>query len=165
MLQPTDWRQGIRNLLDTCCIGFLATQGKDGPETSMAPYATHQGHILLHLSSLARHTANIDRQASAGLMICTPETAMQSPLALPRLSLQGCISAVAEEGLEAARASYLRRIPEAEALFGFADFRLFCLDPVRIHWVGGFGSARDIPVPAWQDICCTGNPGASEHGR
>ncbi|MES0372291.1 MAG: pyridoxamine 5'-phosphate oxidase family protein, partial [Mariprofundaceae bacterium] len=73
------WESEITTLLSGCRIGFLATQGKLGPETSMAPYAIHQGHILLHLSKLAKHTANIADHPKVGLMLCTPETAADSP--------------------------------------------------------------------------------------
>ena len=148
-----NWPQDIAELLGRCRTGFLATQGRDGPESSMAPYALHDGGILLHLSNLARHTSNITAHATAGLMICTPETAMDSPLALPRLSLQGCVTPVSSGEVKAARQAYLHAIRDAEPLFGFADFRLYRLDPDRIHWVGGFGRACDIPQSAWKKVC------------
>lgn len=162
MSQVGDRQEHVCILLNNCRIGFLATQGKDGPETSMAPYAVHQGNILLHLSRLARHTGNIAAQPSAGFMICTPETAMDSPLALPRLSLSGQISRLADNALAAARRVYLQAVPEAEPLFGFADFRLFNLMPQQIHWVGGFGSAREINLAAWRKICSGCNSGGSD---
>jgi len=155
-----EWQHQLADLLGHCRIGFLATQGRDGPESSMAPYALHDGGILLHLSRLARHTANIAEHASAGFMICTPETSMASPLALPRLSLQGSMTPVPPDGLDVARQAYLQVIADAGPLFGFADFGLYHLDPARIHWVGGFGKARDISRAAWQNIC-TGNLSAT----
>ncbi|HCS13244.1 MAG: hypothetical protein COS82_03405 [Zetaproteobacteria bacterium CG06_land_8_20_14_3_00_59_53] len=153
MPETPDQYDAIHTLLTISRIGFLATGGKEGPETSMAPYALYEGDILLHLSSLARHTANITAQPAAGFMICTPETAMDSPLALPRLSLHGPVSPVAEDTLAPAKASYLQAIPEAAALFDFADFRLYRLNPRQVHWIGGFGSARQIPLEAWRKIC------------
>ena len=131
-------------------VCFLATQGEQGPETSMAPYAVQRGNILLHLSGLARHTANIKTSPGIGLMICTPETVDESSLALPRLSLQGVVAPVSDALLERAKAAYLERIPDAEPLFSFADFRLFQLEPAHIHWVGGFGKARTVSVAQWQ---------------
>ena len=73
-------------------------------------------------------------------------------LALPRLSLQGHVAVVVGEGLAQAREAYLQRIPEAEQLFAFADFRLFCLQVERIYWIAGFGSAREIPLLSWQQM-------------
>ncbi|MDQ6971958.1 MAG: pyridoxamine 5'-phosphate oxidase family protein [Mariprofundaceae bacterium] len=144
--------QAISTLLATCRIGFLATQGPNGPETSMAPYALCAGDVLLHLSALAPHNRHIRAHASAGFMICTPQSAMDSPLALPRLALQGGVTSVPDAGLRTARQTYLTAIPEAEELFSFADFTLFRLRPERIRWVGGFGSARDISPDEWRRI-------------
>lgn len=142
----------ITSLLSGCRIGFLATQGQHGPETSMAPYAIYQGNILLHLSKLAKHTGNITNQPKAGFMICTPETAADSPLALPRLSLQGDITAVPKQEYEDAKRTYLQSIPDAEPLFEFSDFSLFKLIISDIHWVGGFGSAGNVSVKSWNQL-------------
>jgi len=146
------WETDLQTLLKQTRICFLATQGSHGPETSMAPYAINHGKILLHLSTLARHTGNIAANPVAGIMICTPETAAESPLALPRLSLQGKVTAVPEEEYQAAKQVYLQAIPDAEPLFSFSDFRLFEFKPQHIHWVGGFGKARDIPLAKWESI-------------
>lgn len=146
------WKSEIALLLSQCRIGFLATQGKQGPETSMAPYAIYQGNILLHLSRLAKHTGNIANHPQAGLMICTPETLADSALALPRLSLQGDVAVVAKNEYDDAKATYLQSIPDAAPLFEFADFSLFKLTISNIHWVGGFGSARNISVNSWNEL-------------
>ena len=146
------WKTGATTLLNQSRIGFLATQGEQGPETSMAPYAIYHGNILLHLSKLARHTSNIETDPSIGLMICTPETMAASPLALPRLSLQGEVTAVKDAQLEAARQTYLSAIPDAEPLFEFSDFCLFEFTPSHIYWVGGFGKARNLSLEKWQAI-------------
>jgi len=147
-----DYQHEIQALLMQSKIGFLATQGKNGAETSMAPFALDRGVILLHLSKLARHTVNIERDPKIGLMICTPETDGASPLSLPRLSLQGEVSVVNEDQYQAAQAAYVQQIPDAEMLFSFADFTLFQLSASRIHWVGGFGKARKVPLEQWQRL-------------
>jgi len=158
-MHDTGWQQEIGTLLKHCRIGFLATQGEAGPETSMAPFALYRGGMLLHLSSLARHTANIAAHRTAGFMICTPETAADSPLALPRLSLQGSVVPVSADELASAKQAYLHNIPDAEPLFGFADFCLYRLAPEHIHWVGGFGSARIISPATWKKITASGRSG------
>jgi len=156
MTTEADWQKEIRALLDNCRIGFLATQGKEGPETSMAPYALYHDSVLLHLSRLARHTANIQAHPMSGFMVCAPEPSMASPLALPRLSLQGNINPVPSEEQIPAQKIYLRAIAEARPLFDFADFQLFRLEVINIRWVGGFGSARDIPLSAWRKTTTSG---------
>ncbi|GAV21149.1 pyridoxamine 5'-phosphate oxidase [Mariprofundus micogutta] len=143
------WQQDIQLLLNRSRVSFLATQGQAGPEVSMAPFAFHHGKILLHLSRLAKHTINIERSPNIGLMICTPESQADSPLALPRLSLQGEINLVSDDQLESAKAVYLEKIPDAEPLFSFGDFRLFQFSPTHINWVGGFGKARKVSLKQW----------------
>jgi len=145
-----DYTQEIQTLLARSKIGFLATQGEWGAETSMAPFALDRGVIFLHLSTLAKHTANIENNPRIGLMICTAETEGASPLALPRLSLQGEVTLVSEDHYPAAQAVYVQQIPDAEMLFSFADFRLFQFSASRIHWVGGFGKARNVSLDQWQ---------------
>jgi putative heme iron utilization protein len=150
--ETNNWTADVQTLLDQSKVCFLATLGQNGPETSMAPYAIHNATILLHLSKLARHTANIESSPTIGLMICTPETPADSPLALPRLSLQGKATPVGETEFKSAKSAYLKAIPDAEPLFSFADFSLFQLIPSAIHWVGGFGSARKIAVSDWRAL-------------
>jgi len=155
------YKSEIISLLNQSRVGFLATTGKDGPESSMAPYAVYHGDILLHLSGLARHTENINSHPKVGFMICTPETMADSSLALPRLSLQGDVTPVSAEQLQKARQAYLNAIPDAELLFKFPDFRLFKLSVSNIHWVGGFGSARKIAVNDWHSLL---NSETNNHG-
>jgi len=147
-----NWQEEISQLLQQCRIGFLATVGEHSPETSMTPFAIYQGNILLHLSSLARHSKNILNQPNVGFMICTPETEHQSPLALPRLSLQGKIELVPDALLSDFKVAYLKHVPDAEELFSFADFRLFQVTPSHIQWVGGFGSARKVSIETWSKL-------------
>ncbi len=142
----------IKTLLLQCQTGSLATTGKTGPEVSMAPFALHQGHIILHLSKLARHTANISDHPKVGFMICKPESAVDSPLSLPRISLQGSMAAVPDNEYATVKSVYIEAIPDAEPLFAFSDFRLFRLKPSFIYWVGGFASARTVAAGNWHNI-------------
>lgn len=147
-----NWQEEMSQLLQQCCIGFLASTGKHGPETSMAPFTIEQGNIILHLSKLARHSKNILKKPDVGFMICTPETEKPSPLALPRLSIQGKIELVPSAHLDTAKEAYLKRIPDAEQLFTLADFSLFQIVISHIQWVGGFGSARKVTLASWKQL-------------
>ncbi|MDQ6997638.1 MAG: pyridoxamine 5'-phosphate oxidase family protein [Mariprofundus sp.] len=152
ILINNNWLQDIQQLFKQSRVALIATTGLHGPEASMAPFAVHKVNILLHLSALAKHTGNIEREPNIGLMVCTPESIADSPLALPRITLQGQLLPVGHADLAAAKAAYLTRIPDAEQLFSFADFRLFQFSPARIHWVGGFGSARKVSLAQWKSL-------------
>ncbi len=148
------WQQDLRLLLANSNIAFLATQGEQTPEASMVPYALFEGDILLHLSALARHHQNIRRNPAVGLMICTPESGSNSPLALPRVSFAGSIKPVSSNATEQAKAVYLQKIPDAKPLFSFADFSLYRLSVESIYWVGGFGAAQKISLKSWRSFVC-----------
>jgi len=148
-----DWQQDIQTLLANTRIAFLSTVGEHAPETSMCPYAVLNGDIVLHLSGLAKHTKNIQNHAQVGLMICTPETPGNSPLALARISFTGTIEPVPQAELTRYQHAYLSRIPDAEPLFAFPDFTLYRIKTDTVHWVGGFGKARKVPVDTWKALC------------
>ena len=149
-----NWHQDILTVLTSTHIAFLSTQGAAGPETSMCPFAINDDDILLHLSSLAKHTKNIKQHPQVSLMICTPESKNISPLALPRLSLQGSIQKTAERNTEVAKETYLAKIPDAEPLFSFSDFSLYQMKIHHVHWVGGFGKARKVSLETWRTLFC-----------
>jgi len=143
-------KQQIQILLNHTHIGFLSTQGNNSPETSMCPYAIHHGDILLHLSSLAKHSKNIAQKNRVGFMICTPETEHTSLLSLPRLSFTGCIKPIQNNQ---AQRCYLNKIPDSESLFSFSDFSLYYIQVEKIYWVGGFGKAQHMTKEIWESLC------------
>lgn len=149
---PDDWQEAITLLLSQTSIAFLSTQGAKSPETSMVPYAIFQGDVLLHVSTLARHTQNIQTHPEVGLMICTPEQQATSILSLPRISLQGIAGKVPEQDMTEAKNTYLNHIPDAEPLFSFPDFVLYKISVHDVFWVGGFGAARKISQATWQQL-------------
>jgi len=151
-LMSEAWTQDIQLLLSQTKVAFLSTQGALGPESSMAPFAIFEGKVLLHLSQLARHSKNIQQTPNIGLMICTPETKESSPLALPRISFTGVIEKVSPTDLVKAKSCYLDAIPDAAPLFDFTDFTLYQLCINEVFWVGGFGSARKIPLETWLEL-------------
>jgi len=148
------WQQDILTVLDSTHIAFLSSQGKTGPETSMTPFAVYEDSILLHLSELAKHTKNIKQHPEVGLMICTPETKDISPLALPRLSLQGNIHKISALDANVAKDTYLAKLPDAEPLFSFSDFSIYQMKVHHVHWVGGFGKARKVSIETWRTLFC-----------
>jgi hypothetical protein len=79
------------------------------------------------------------------LITAQPESA-QTPLALPRISIQGtalpCLDGSPDYTL--ARSVYLARFAEAEELFNFSDFLLIIITPKNVRYVAGFGRAMSL---------------------
>ncbi|MCB1734583.1 MAG: pyridoxamine 5'-phosphate oxidase family protein [Gammaproteobacteria bacterium] len=145
----------IFNLLTGVRWAALATLSEQGPEASHVAFVAEPDFsgVLLHLSGLAAHTRNLGNDPRASLAIGEADCEMGDPQTLARLSLHGRIEKLPRDqaayGL--ARKRYLARIPTAEALFGFSDFKLFRLVVERGRLVGGFGRARDFSPQALRE--------------
>lgn len=125
---------------------MLATLDADGsPYASLVAAATApDGAPLLLVSDLARHAANLARDARASLLFA--ESGAGDPLAHPRVSVIGRVVATEKE---AHRGRWLARQPESAGYFDFADFRMLRLEPSSAHLVAGFGRIVEL---AWSDL-------------
>ena len=117
----------------------LASHGDRGPLASMVSYAAEPElkGLTMFLSRLARHTRNLEGEASAEVL---------DPQTLPRVSVQGRVEAIerSEPTFAAAWEIYVERFPAAAPRLQLGDFTLFRLVPEEARYIGGFGSARTI---------------------
>lgn len=148
-----DSRLDLVSLVQTQRWGALATVGDDGqPLASSVAYALAPGArgFLLHLSRLAEHTRNVLKRPGASLVIGEPDHGDGDPQTLARFSIQGLAERLQPDApaYADARAAYTARLPDSEQRFGFADFELFLLAPVRAHYVGGFARAFALDADA-----------------
>jgi putative heme iron utilization protein len=146
-LSKREHKERMRQLLLAQRWAALATlNGEHQPEASMVAYVVNESlsEVYLHLSTLAGHTRNLARQPRASLVITECDQGDNSdPQQLARASLSGSTSVIeyGSEGYDKARRHYLERLPDAEPLFDFADFRLFRFSIARLRFVGGFAQA------------------------
>jgi len=126
----------------------LATQGPDGPEASWVAYIPEVdcGGFLLHLSTLAAHTRNLLGHPRAGLAISAPERDDEDPQTLARVTIRGEVAILAKDSEDYRRAArrYQERLPASVPRFGFGDFLLLRLTPLRVRFVGGFARAYTL---------------------
>jgi heme iron utilization protein len=128
-------------------VASLATLHAGDPALSMVPFALMpdgQG-VVIHVSQLASHTQDMTTNPAVALLIMAPNPST-TPLALPRLSLQGVAAPCLVESPQyrVARNTYLARLPEAEDLFSFSDFSLFIITPTHLRFIAGFGRAISL---------------------
>jgi heme iron utilization protein len=132
-----------RALMRRAFKGSLATiQGGNGyPYASLVTLATDPaGAPTLLISKLARHTANLAKDARASVLI--DETgALADPLQGARLTLYGQAEPTGEEGI---RRRFLARHPEAALYADFPDFGFWRLTVEGAHFIGGFGRIFDL---------------------
>ena len=71
---------------------------------------------------------------------------MPDPLQIPRATFQGRVTALPDEGpdAEAARTTYLEKLPSAAVVLALGDFRFFRLEIERGRLVAGFAQAASI---------------------
>lgn len=127
----------------------LATLDKEGqPDGSMVAYVFNDdmSEVYLHLSELAAHTRNLQQHPQASLIISECDNGESDPQQLSRAIVTGKVSRMepTENAYDTARRLYLSRLPDAEPLFSFGDFRLYCFRPGKIRFVGGFAQAYTI---------------------
>ncbi|MDP3701831.1 MAG: pyridoxamine 5'-phosphate oxidase family protein [Hylemonella sp.] len=147
--------RALVRLLQHTPVAALATLHRGEPAVSMVPYALlPEGRFIIHVSRLATHTQDMQAHASVGLLVTAPAASADTPLALPRVSVQGRASVCMPEAPDhaAARAAYLAKLPDAEELFGFSDFSLFLIEPLFLRYVAGFGRAHAVTAGQYADL-------------
>jgi putative heme iron utilization protein len=132
-----------RALLRRAFKGALATiHGGNGyPYASLVTLATDPaGAPTFLISKLARHTANLAKDARASVLV--DETgALADPLQGARLTLYGLAEPTGDESV---RRRFLARHPEAAFYAAFPDFGFWRLNVEGGHFIGGFGRIFDL---------------------
>lgn len=140
--QATEAQVGrqVRDLLRRAETAALATslvrRGEAAPYASLALAACDPaGRPLLLLSDLADHSKNLAADPRLSLLFDGhgPE---EEPLTGARVSLQGHAEVIEDPAL---LARFVARHPSAAGYAGFADFRLYRVEPTAAHLVAGFG--------------------------
>ena len=129
--------------------GVLSTISKrlaGHPFGSVVPYVLdHDAQPAILISQLAEHTRNIGDDARVSLLVNDPAGDIQAGA---RLTLAGN-AARSEGNLEELHARYLNYFPDAARLFALGDFALYCIRPLQLRWIGGFGDIQWIPAEAY----------------
>jgi putative heme iron utilization protein len=136
-----------RGLLRAGRAATLATLDRNSghPFASLVNVATDRdGSPLMLVSRLATHTANLEADGRASLLIA--ETGKGDALAHPRLTVLGSFRPVPRESADEPRlrGRFLTRHPKSELYAGFADFGFWRMDVISAHLNGGFARAADL---------------------
>lgn len=145
----------LKALLVQTPVATLATLHKGAPATSMVPYALlPDGRFVIHVSRLATHTRDMLEHPAVSLLVMATPGSAETPLALPRVSVQGqaLVCATGAPDYAQARTAYLAKLPEAEELFSFADFSLFLITPQFLRYVAGFGRAHMVTAELYAGL-------------
>ena len=144
----TELTERLTQLVRKHSTAALGTLHAQAPYVSLVPYAVAAdgSGFIIHVSTLAAHTKDMLADARVSLLIAEAEGGGKSTQALQRVSVQGVARRIAPDSpeLHGLRAAYLARFPEAEQMFGFADFSIFLIRPAAARFVAGFGQAHSL---------------------
>lgn len=134
-------------LLRATRAGTLATLDRNTghPFASLVNVATDvDGSPLILVSRLSTHTANLECDGRASLMLAPGGRG--DPLAHPRLTVLGTFAPAvrAAEAEPRIRRRFLARHPKSELYAGFADFSFWQMSVASAHLNAGFARAADL---------------------
>ena len=138
--EPSDAERS-RTLVALATHATLATVAADQAAgypfgSLVACAADDAGRVLLCLSDLAVHAVNLAADPRASVLVAAD--AAGDPLAAARVTLVGDLREVPAAERAAVREDY-RRVHVDAFYAGFADFRVYRLEPTAVRYVGGFG--------------------------
>ena len=150
----------LQALLQAQRVATLGSINSDGtPLVSMVPYAIDPvaASMVLHVSSLAAHTGNMQRTPGVSLMVMQAEVAGAPVHALERVTLQGQAGVPRPDSpaWSSARDAYVARFPEAQHMLQLGDFRFVTIEPAHGRHVAGFGAARSVDRQELQFLLAT----------
>jgi putative heme iron utilization protein len=141
----------LRRLMASQQTLLLATASpEDLPDISYAPFIRDlDGHFYIFISELATHTANLQRNPKASVMLIRPESESGNLFARERAVFQCRVKEINQnETRYSLQLDMLqdRFGPVVNLLRSLPDFHLFELCPESGRYIAGFGRAFRISI-------------------
>lgn len=140
-------------------ITALGTLRNGSPSVSMVTYAVSEDFsaFYLHISHLAQHTQDMQKDKHVSLMMAEPDDGRDDPQTLARVTLRGNaeILPIGIPGYMPARNLYLARFPRSESMFEFGDFDLWRILPKGGRYVAGFAKAFNLTADSLMEAAKT----------
>jgi len=134
----------------------LGTIRDEAPRVSMVTCVAAQDFsaYYVHISRLAQHTVDMQKNKNVGLLITEMDNGHVDPQSLARLSIRGTAEFMenGEPGYAPVKAMYIERFPASEPLFKLADFELWRIKPKGARFVAGFSKAFNLTPEVLQKI-------------
>lgn len=146
----------LAHIISNTRIAALGTIRDDAPRVSMVALiaAADFSAFYVHVSRLAQHTLDMQKNKNVSLLIAEPDDGRVDPQTLARISIRG--SAIfmenGEPGYAPIKNQYIERFPESVPLFKLADFGLWHIKPKGARFVAGFGKAYNLSPETLQRV-------------
>ena len=137
-------------------IASLGTLREGAPRVSMVAFVAAEDFsaFFIHVSRLAQHTVDMQKDKQVGLLIAEVDDGRSDPQTLARVSIRASAEVIqnGEPGYTPLKELYLARFPEAEQVFKLADFNFWRIKPKGARFVAGFEKAYNITVETLQKV-------------
>jgi putative heme iron utilization protein len=144
------------HLLTNVRIAALGTIRDEAPRVSMVSFVPAQDFSMyyVHVSRLAQHTVDMQKNKQVGLLITEADDGRADPQMLARLSIRGSAEFMenGEPGYSPVKALYIERFPASESLFKLADFGLWRIKPKGARFVAGLSKAFNLTPEILQKV-------------
>lgn len=137
-------------------IAALGTLRDEAPRVSMVAFvpADDFSAFYVHVSRLAQHTVDMQKNKQVSLMISETDDGRDDPQTLARISIHA--SAVfmenGEPGYAPIKSQYIERFPKSVPLFKMEDFSLWRIKPKGARYIAGFAKAYNLSPETLQKI-------------
>ena len=134
----------LAGLLRAQRIAHLATLRDRAPMASMTLYLAAEDFtaFYVHVSRLAWHTQDMEREARVALSIAETDDGREDPFTLMRVTVRGEATRLAEDA--ALKARWLARFPAQTINFELPDFSFWRIAPRDARFVAGFGRIHNL---------------------
>jgi putative heme iron utilization protein len=137
-------------------IAALGTMRDGAPRVSMVTYVPAQdlSAFYVHVSRLAQHTLDMQKNNQVSLLIAEPDDGRADPQTLARLSIRGSAEFMeyGEPGYTPVKVAYVGRFPASESLFNNAEFGLWRIKPKGASFVLGFSKSFNLAPEMLQKL-------------
>ena len=141
----------LRTLIVKERVAHLATLRAGAPMASMTLYlpAADFSAFYVHVSRLAWHTQDMQRDSRVALSISETDDRRADPFTLMRVTVRGEAQGLPNEfsGFQDLKSSWLSRFPEQAINFQLADFSFWKIVPRDARFVAGFGRIHNLSAP------------------
>jgi putative heme iron utilization protein len=102
--------------------------------------------FYIHVSRLAQHTVDMQKDKRIALMIAETDDRRADPQTLARVSIRGTAEFMpaGEPGYTPVKSLYIDCFPESEPHFKLADFGLWRIIPKGGRYIAGFAKAYNL---------------------
>jgi putative heme iron utilization protein len=134
----------LAGLLRTQRIAHLATLRERAPMASMTLVLAAEDFaaFYVHVSRLAWHTQDMEREARVALSIAETDDGRADPFTLMRVTVRGEATRLGEDA--ALKARWLARFPAQAINFELPDFSFWRVVPRDARFVAGFGRIHNL---------------------